>query len=483
MHDLPFISATDAIGLFRKGELSPVELLDAVLARIDRVEPQVNALTEVMREEAYEAARAAESAYLGKAGREPRALEGVPVAVKEEQPIAGKSLVLGSRLMEGYIADVTHPIIDRILGAGGVIHARTTTPEFSSAAFTHTDVWGLTRNPWNPAFGPGGSSGGSGAALASGETVLATGSDIGGSIRIPAGYCGVVGFKPPFGRVPALPPFNNDAYCHDGPMARTVADCALLENVVAGKHPLDPISMPACAPVSADPGDLSGMRIAWARSLGDIPVEREVADATRAVADRLASLGAVVTEIELPLTQEQLIATVMPHYGAIMGPSVAEVTQGRDDLLMPYVRDFLARSGPSAEGGGFYRGLELEAPLMMMVNAIFQEYDAFVCPTNAGLGLVAGDNYTETTAIVDGQELQHYLMTSLTPLFNVMSRCPVLAVPSGIASNGVPMGVQIVGPTYEDAVPFRIGAALESQMRWWADPTWRPSLVLDGTAS
>ncbi len=124
--------------------------------------------------------------------------------------------------------------VQRILDAGGIVHARTTTPEFSCAPVTWTKLWGVTRNPWHPDYSPGGSSGGSGAALAAGSTTLATGSDIGGSIRIPASFCGVVGFQPPYGRVPEVEVFNLDHYCHEGPMARTVADCALLENVIAG---------------------------------------------------------------------------------------------------------------------------------------------------------------------------------------------------------------------------------------------------------
>jgi hypothetical protein len=144
-----------------------VELLDAVLEQAAAVEPTVNALTTIRRDAALAAAREAEARYRGRGGAEPRALEGLPVAVKEEQPIAGEPLELGSRLMDGYIADVTHPVLERIIAAGGVVHARTATPEFCSAAFTHTPLWGVTRNPWNTDCTPGGSSGGSGAALAS----------------------------------------------------------------------------------------------------------------------------------------------------------------------------------------------------------------------------------------------------------------------------------------------------------------------------
>jgi len=145
----------------------------------------------------------------------------------------GRSLRLASLLTEGYVADETHPVAERVYAAGAIVHARATTPEFSCAAFTHSKLWGITRNPWNPEYTPGGSSGGSGAALAAGTAYLASGSDIGGSIRIPSSFCGTTGFKPPYGRVPEEPPFNLDHYCHVGPMGRSVADVALLENVTA----------------------------------------------------------------------------------------------------------------------------------------------------------------------------------------------------------------------------------------------------------
>ena len=199
MTDLHHLSATEVLRAFRARELSPVEALEAVSARADATEPTVNCLLERDHEDLSAAARAAAERYAGK-GEDPRPLEGLPVVLKEEQPIAGRSLRFGSLLTEGLVAEETHPVAERVLASGALVHARTTTPEFSCAAFTHTDLWGVTRNPWNPDYTPGGSSGGSGAALAAGTAYLASGSDIGGSIRIPASFCGVVGFKAPYGR-------------------------------------------------------------------------------------------------------------------------------------------------------------------------------------------------------------------------------------------------------------------------------------------
>jgi aspartyl-tRNA(Asn)/glutamyl-tRNA(Gln) amidotransferase subunit A len=473
--ELAYLSATDALAAFRSRELSPIELLDAVLARAEAVEPDVNALTAVRRESAYAAAREAEARYLGRGG-EPRALEGLPVAVKEEQPIAGESLVLGSLTMEGYVSPETHPVVERIAEAGGVIHARTATPEFSAAGFTHSRVWGVSRNPWNLDCATGGSSGGAGASLASGTTILATGSDIGGSIRIPSSFNGVIGYKPPYGRVPGLPPFNLDTYCHDGPMARTVADVALLENVIAGHHAADEVSLPKPAPVSGDGASIAGRRIAWARTLGDYPVEREIAEATERVAGVLAALGAEVEEVTIPVTMDMIMDATLVHFGAIFGPSIDEVALGREELLMPYIQKFRVQATEAFQRVGYYDGLKLESEIATLTGAALAGFDAVVMPTLTTLGLTAGDDYVDKKVTVDGVELPFYLQTALTPLFNVLSRRPVLAVPSGIASNGVPMGVQIAGQPFDDQPVFDIAAALESVERWWSRPDWRPGL-------
>ena len=312
--ELHYLGATEAIELFRRRALSPVELLDAVLARTAAVEPTVNALTEQLVDEAYAAARESEARY-ARADGSARALEGIPLLLKEEQPIAGRTLEEGSLLEKGVVADVTHPVVTRVLESGAVVHGRTTTPEFSCAPFTHSTLWGITRNPWNTDMSPGGSSGGSGAALAAGETLLATGSDIGGSIRIPASLCGLVGFKPPFGRVPGMPPFNSDTYCADGPMGRSVADVALLQNVLAGPHPADQASLRPAYVLPERFDDVRGLRVALSITLGDYLVDPEVEANTRAAAAALEAAGAVVEEIELPWTREQLSVAAWTHFG------------------------------------------------------------------------------------------------------------------------------------------------------------------------
>ncbi|MEV0972996.1 amidase [Microtetraspora glauca] len=465
MTDLAYLPATEALRLFRSRELSPVELMTAVIERAETVEPRVNALSERTFEEALLQAKQAEDAYRDGSARP---LEGIPVAAKDEQPIAGRIASDGSLAYADHIADVTHPVIERLLAAGGIVHARTTTPEFCCAGFTHSKLWGVTRNPWNLDYSPGGSSGGSGAALASGTATLATGSDIGGSIRLPAANTGTVGYKPPYGRVPAMAPFNLDHYCHDGPMARTVADCALMQNVIVGPHPHDVVSLRPAVHIPERLGDVTGLRVAYAPNLGDWPIEPEIAANTKAVADALREAGAIVEEVEVGLRRADVFTAVFIHFGAIFGPMVTRVAAEYGDLLNPYALAFAADAARAMEEpGAFLTGLEMEAAIYRPIGELLDRYDALICPTTGAPGLRAGEEYVDTKLSVNGVELDNYLEYALTPVFNIASRCPVLNVPSGRASGGVPTGVQIVGRSYDDATVFDVGAAVE-RVRPWA---------------
>ncbi|MCE4026852.1 amidase [Microbacterium sp. Au-Mic1] len=463
--ELHHLTATEAAARFRRRELSPVELLDAVIARTAATEPAINAVTEQWLDEARLAAAASERRFAD--GGPTGALEGIPLMLKEEQPIAGRTAEEGSLLERGHVATETHPIVDRIFAAGAVVHGRTTTPEYCCAPVTHTALWGVTRNPWNTDFTPGGSSGGSGAVLASGSTILATGSDIGGSIRIPSSFCGVVGFKPPFARVPGMAPFNSDTYCADGPMGRSVADVALLQNVISGPWAGDAASLREVVTVSGEVSSLDGMRIAVCLDLGGYAVDPAVVANTMAVVAALRAAGAAVEQVELPWGPERVLQTSWPHFGAVMGPFIESIADGdpeRTAQLMPYTRAF---AESAANGGDFVTGLEAESAFYRPFGELMQEFDVLLCPTVASTGLAADEPCTDSRAIFS---------QLMTLPFNVIGRVPVLAVPSGIAPNGVPTGVQIVGRTFDDATVFRVGAALEQELGLWTDPAWWPSL-------
>lgn len=463
--DLYRLTATEAAEQFRRRELSPVELLESVIARTAATEPTINAVTEQWIDDARTAAATSEKRFA--AGGPVGALEGIPVMLKDEHPIAGHLLEDGCLLERGNIAEETHPIVERIQQAGAVIHGRTTTPEYCCAPVTHSKLWGITRNPWNTDFTPGGSSGGSGAVLAAGSTLLATGSDIGGSIRIPASFCGVVGFKPPFGRVPGMAPFNSDTYCADGPMGRSVADVALLQNVISGPWIGDAASLREIAAVSGVAGPLRGIRIALCIDLGGYEVDSAIEANTRTVAAALIAAGAVVDEVTLPWGPERVQATAWPHFGAVMGPFIESIADGDADRaaqLMPYTRAFAAKA---AAGGDYVSGLVAESAFYRPFAELMTGYDALVCPTIATAGLIADEPCTDSTVVFS---------KLMTLPFNVIGRVPVLAVPSGIAPNGVPTGVQIVGRSYDDTTVFRVGAALEQELALWTDPAWWPTL-------
>lgn len=463
--DLYRLTATQATELFRRKELSPVDLLESVIARTEATEPAINAVTEQWVDEARAAAVVSEARFA--AGDQVRALEGIPLMLKDEQPIAGRLLEDGCLLEQGNIADETHPIVERIQAAGAVIHGRTTTPEYCCAPVTHSKLWGVTRNPWNTDFTPGGSSGGAGAVLAAGSTVLATGSDIGGSIRIPASFCGVVGFKPPFGRVPGMAPFNSDTYCADGPMGRSVADVAMLQNVISGSWVGDAASLREVAAVSGEVRPLRGIRIALCLDLGGYDVDPAVEANTRAVAAALTFAGAIVDEVELPWGYERVAEAAWPHFGAVMGPFIESIVDGDPDRaaqLMPYTRAFAAKA---AGGGDYVEGLVAESAFYRPFAELMTDYDVLICPTIATTGLAADEPCTDSSDVFS---------KLMTLPFNVIGRVPVLAVPSGIAPNGVPTGVQIVGRTYDDATVFRVGTALEQELALWTDPAWWPAL-------
>jgi amidase len=314
--DLCYLSAVDALAAFKARRLSPVELMRAVIERAEAVEPKINAFPIKRYEQALAEAKTAEARYMKTDGRT-RALEGLPTVIKDETTIKGWRSTFGSLVFKDNIDSYTAPPAERIMKAGAVIHARSAAPEFSCAPYTHSRLWGVTRTPWNLDYSPG-------ASLAAGSTTLANGSDIGGSIRIPASMSGVVGFKPPYGRNPDSSPFNLDHYNHAGPMARTVADSALLQNVLSGPHPGDIVSLrPKLRIPSELSGDLKGWRIAFSPTLDGFDVDPDVAKNTRAAVATFRDLGATVEEVEVGWNRRRSCAPPGPISAPSSGPGSA----------------------------------------------------------------------------------------------------------------------------------------------------------------
>ena len=460
--DLHYLSATEAVRLFRARKLSPLELMRAVIDRAEKVEPVINAFAETFYEEALTKARAAEARYAAR-GEPSRPLEGLPVAVKEEAPIVGHKNTLGSLALRDVVADHTAPFVQRILDAGGIVHARTTTPEFACAPVTWSALWGVTRNPWNTAYSPGGSSGGSGASLAAGSTSLATGSDIGGSIRIPASFCGVVGFKPPYGRVPETKIFNLDHYCHEGPLARNVSDCALLENVIVGPHPSDVVSLRPKLFIPDRLEPISGLRLALSTDLGCYEMDEDVVANTLAAAGRLREAGATVEEVSLPWQLTDIVRATRIHFGMIFAASIQDLYDKHGDQFTSYAKRFVDEAAEITKED-FVKGLQLEGRIYAPLGNLLEEFDALICPTFSVPALPAE---WDSPGVLD---------TLMTVPFNIASRCPVISVPSGRSHDGVPTGLSVVGKTYDDVTAFRIAAAHEQRFPWFDVPERRPAL-------
>jgi amidase len=466
------MSATEALSLFKRRWLSPVELMQAVIDRAEAVNGKVNAFTETFYEQALDQAKEAETKYRKR--QKMGALEGLPLAVKDEATIKGLKATSGSLALKDNVADETSFIVERSFEAGAIMHARTTTPEFSCAGVCHTKLWGVTGNPWNLAFTPGGSSGGTGATLAAGMATLGTGSDIGGSIRIPASASGVVGFKPPYGRNPQGRIFNLDFYCHEGPMARTVADCALLQNAMSGPHPRDIASIKPKLNLPTTHKSVKGMKIAWSMDLGYVEVDKQVRKNTMEALKKLEDAGAIVEEVDIGWTPAVLTAA-MNYLGHLFGSIIAPVMRRHRDELTNYARQF-AEFGATTTAADFVESLDVAGEMYDTFGPMMQDYEAFICPTLAVPSVPADMDSTRDKVEINGKEVSPMIGWAMTYPFNILSRCPVLAMPSGRARNNVPTGIQIVGRTYDDRSVFRVGHAIEEADPWYKDAKHRPKL-------
>ncbi len=455
------LSATEALVQFASHELSPVELMRAVIARAEQVEPVINAFADRYFDEALEQAEHAEARWRDDTARP---LEGLPLAVKDWQRLAGKRTTQGSLIFKDHIDPYSDPMIERLVAAGAIVHARTTTPEFCLSGVCHSRMWGVTRNPHNPALGPGGSSGGSGAAVAAGSTVLATGTDIGGSIRIPASACGIIGYKPPHGRNPDGSPGCFDPFNHCGPMTRTVADAALMQRVTAGLHPLDPDSLPnppALPDGPSAPNTLKGMKIAWSMDLGYVQIDPEVRRNTLAALDVFRALGATLVEVELGWTTA--VETDGAHWWNAMHFGRQTIWQSRDhaDLMTDYALKF-AEIAKRTTLDDMTRAWERRHAMAQTFGPVMAAHDLFVCPTLAVPAVAADHDPWNTEFSINGVKVDPEFGWVLTHPFNMLSQHPVMSVPSGKAANGVPTGIQLVGRTHDDAGVFRTAYAYEA---------------------
>lgn len=424
-------------------------------------------------------ARAAERRYAP--GGSPRALEGLPIAAKEALALAGRLVTGGLRraLAEPTPAPQSAWALQRALDAGGIVHARTTTSELCCMPASHAVRWGLTRNPWDPGASAGGSSGGSAAALAAGTSTLAIGSDVGGSIRAPACLCGVVGYKPPHGLIPVEPPEGRDRWMHLGPMARTVADVALLRNALAGPHLREHAPRRAPEPLELPIEGPSGLRVGCCARPGDLPVDARVAENALASADALRGLGVQVRELELAWRLEEVKRAMWGRGDMSRARSALALERSEPGALSPYTVLCMERSIAMSEEVPHHERARLERRIDGVLAHALRDLDAVIIPTMGAVRLDAGEDYVDRPLIVDGRALDHFCDAALTPMLNISSRCPVLAIPSGFA-DGLPTGVQVIARPYDERTAFRVAAGIE-RARPWPTLEGRPAAA-SGTA-
>jgi Asp-tRNA(Asn)/Glu-tRNA(Gln) amidotransferase A subunit family amidase len=478
--DLHYLSATEAMQLFKRRKLSPVELMEALISRAAAVEPAINAFADTYFEEALSAARKAEAKLTKTRGRI-RALEGLPLAVKDDTAISGRVSTQGSLWLRDHVEDHTNPSIERLIRAGAIVHARTTCPEFCWPWTCDTRIHGITRNPWNLAFTCGASSGGSGAALAAGSTLLASGTDSFGSIRHPAAMCGVVGYKPPYGRNPESPGLNFDFYNQVGPMTRTVADCRLMQNVMSGPHPLDHATIRPGLRIPTGLEKIAGMKIAYSVDLGCFPVEsdvrRELIETTKA----LKAAGARVEEIPIDWA-ERAVAAAGNFGDHLYADQFIKAVRDHPDEVCDYSVHF-ARQCAEVSSADFHAALDIAGRVWWdHLGPLFQRFEALICPTVAFHEIPADNRPWDRNIAVNGERFYDHDGV-MTGIFNMFSRCPVLAVPSGHTDLGMPTGIQIAGRPFDDVTVFRIATALEAARPWLDTPERRPHLPAIGSAS
>jgi Asp-tRNA(Asn)/Glu-tRNA(Gln) amidotransferase A subunit family amidase len=461
--ELCYTPATELARRIRAKEVSPVDVVKNSLARIDEVNPKLNCFCFVYPEEALRKAREAEAAVM--AGKVLGPLHGVPIAIKDLTPTKGKRTTLGSYTHEHWVPDRDAAIVEKLAAAGAIMVGKTTTPEFAYSSFTESPLWGITRNPWNSERTPGGSSGGSGAAVASGCVPLAEGTDMGGSVRIPAAWCGLVGLKPSLGRIPLdILPSVFDNISHFGPLARTIDDARLFLAAAQGPDERDIQSIGT--PLSLDgpqPGSVKGMRFALNIDLGCYVVDPEVEAAVRAAARALADAGAVVEEVGISWTRRIADAWV-EIWQVFMAAYFGHLLEQYREKMDPHVVALIEAGNTMP--ATHYKRLEIErTEQWRSFSPILQKYDAFLCPTMRVPATPVGDRDERYYAM---REDGRYYGLDMTGQFNLLAPCPALSVPAGWSKAGLPIGLQIVGRRWRDDTVLTIGKALEA-VRPWAD--------------
>jgi amidase len=451
-------TARDMVAAVQSKEISARELLDLHLARIADRNPGLNAIVSLDEERARSGAAAADAATAS--GAETGPLHGLPFAFKDTHAVAGWRTTYGSTLYADHVPDQDDLIVERVRRAGVVTIGKTNVPEFAAGSHTFNKLFGTTLNPVDPTRSAGGSSGGAACALAAGMVPLADGSDMGGSLRNPASFCGVVGLRPSLGRVPEWPLYNQwESTSVGGPMARNVGDLALLLSVIAGPDPRAPQALgdPGSAFAPPRAGSLDGLSVALSVDLGGaIDVDSEVASVVDGSATDFARAGAEVVAVhpDLAVAEDTFRTLRAWHFQAKWGRLLTE----NPDAFKPALADNI-RAGASLTGADVARAYHQRTVLAETMRTFFTSYDVLVLPVSQVPPFPADQEFP---AAINGKPMGTYLDWMRSAYFITVTGCPAISVPAGTTVEGLPIGIQIVAPHGADRRLLEIAAAFEA---------------------
>jgi amidase len=463
MSELVWISATELARLYRNGELSPAEVVDAVLGRLDAVEPAINAFVTVTADQARQEAKDAEARFRSADDVPP--LCGIPITVKDLTDTAGIRTTYGCKSLAENIPERDAISWERLKQAGAILIGKTTTPEHGMLGVTESHLTGKTGTPWDPTRTSGGSSGGAAAAVASGVAPLALGSDGGGSIRVPASCCGVVGVKASAGRIPIRG--NAEPDHTEGPLTRTVADAALMLSILVGPHHEDRLSLPATgesypAIVDGAPA-VSSLRIAYSADLGQGPVDPSTRSTIEQTLRAAEQAGAVVEPVQVTLPDS------LDYFVAYWGPEFADFV---DQMLKPagdswpFMEDLAdrARTLSAAEVSHAVRGLKTE--IYHEFDRILRQYDLIITPTTPvppfpHAGDKGGVDEVDDQPVRDPGLYFHRLTEPPSH-----AGLPAVSIPAGFTTDGLPVGMQLIGRQHADGEVLAAAAAFEAVAPW-----------------
>ena len=442
-------TATELSKRLHSGEISPVDVIDAAAARIQEVNPSVNALPILCLEQAHDEARAM-TAKKSRA-EDKGALWGLPLAVKDYNDLAGVTTTYGSPLFAQNIASHSDATVKRLQASGAIAVGKSNVPEWAGA-HTFNPVFGHTLNPWNQDMSAGGSSGGSGAALAVGMVALATGNDLGGSLRVPASFNGVVGLRPSPGRVPRnarLPAF--DTLWVEGPMGRCVADVALMLDGGAGFDPVDPLSFPHHGESFVDALSRSELpkRVAFSPDLGVVPMEDEIASLCGEAAERFRDIGAAVSHLSPDFSGA--IESFQTLRGVLIAQMMESILAKHRDQIAPEII-WNIEKGLAVTNSELLAAKRVRSGLYREMEKFFGEYDLLLCPAVSVPPFPKSQRYVET---INGQPTQTYIDWIAITFAITMTSCPALSLPIGFTQTGLPVGLQVVGPPRGEAALLR----------------------------